>query len=147
MLPIVCLAAIILFVNAIILDGEWRGRKFSEPLMPTTLHDLSLPAALMIPAFVIIAIANIVMFLRSIPTVYIDLLRGKKARIEFKPEPYTIPESGKYFIATGIAILPYLEVCYEEYVGLDYDCNCYFEITPSANIPLGFTTILESSNS
>jgi hypothetical protein len=143
-LPFICLGAVLAFINMPILKGRLEGDHINDFVVPTQWDDLIF-LFLLTPIFLIMLIANIVMLVRSIGPVYLDLIRNKKLLIAFRPKPYVMSEFNKYYVETGISLLPFLEVGYTQYMALDYTSDCYLEISPSSKIVFGFKTVVENN--
>ncbi len=130
-LPFLCLLGIGLALNAPILYGNVYYGLHERYVIPYNLDELKLLTAgfffLWSIVFFLIALVNIILFLKEIPAVYYDMLRGVKKRISFSPEPYTILDH--YYLKTGIPGLPYVEVSYEDYYSAGGQ-TCYLDILP-----------------
>ena len=143
MLPMVIAIPMLAILNLVILanlDEAKEAEDAKDINIPEGIENFSL-LWYAIPIFIVLLIVNAVMFVISIPPLYIDIWRGKKKQLFFQPQPYTIAATGKYYIATGLPALRFIEVTGEQYMNMDYNRPCYLEVTPLTNIPLGFKTI------
>jgi len=139
-LPMAVVLPMLLVANLVILANLDEAENIKDVNIPPGIEHFSL-LLFAIPIFAILVLVNVVMFIRSIPPVYIDIRRGMKKQLVFIPQPYTIPQSGHYYINTGLPALRFMEVTHEQYTSIDYTRPCYLEVAPLSNIPLGFKTI------
>lgn len=142
LLPMVVAIAMLFIANLIIianLDAEKDMKGINVP--PGIEHFSLLWYA--VPIFLLLVGVNVIMFIRSIPPLYIDIWNGKKRQLMFSPTPYKLEGTGSYYINTGLPAMRFIEVSYEQYINMDYTKRCFLEVTPLTNIPLGFKTIDE----
>jgi hypothetical protein len=105
-----------------------------------------LPIILVIPPLLVVTMANLVLFLKTIPSIYTDKWKGKKERILFIPEPYTIDEAvqteamQKFYIKTNVHEFPFFEVDFNSYMACTMIDYLILELTPITRILLGIRT-------
>lgn len=117
----------------------------AEVLSHKPVSDIQFPDDLLFliilsPLLLLLLAINFVWFLRRVFAVYYDIWKGKKRLIEFRPAPYTISGTNKYFINTDLPYLRFIPVSYEQYMAADYSKDCYLEITPVSKVILGIKT-------
>jgi hypothetical protein len=93
--------------------------------------------ALWSPILLIILLVNLILFIGGIPTLYIDIWRNRKKAIPFNPQRYSILESNKYYMQTGLPQILFIEISEEQYYAITGNELFYYEITPIAKVPLG----------
>lgn len=144
-LPFACGIAIYLLLNAPIVYGIIVGKTtFDQLVVPRSLDELVLGlelfAFLLFPAYLIICLANLIMFLQTIPSIYYDFFRGRKQVILFKPEPYYMAEFDRYYFKTGVPKYPFFEVDFGTFVSINPDIDLMLELTPVTQIVINVKT-------
>jgi hypothetical protein len=149
LLPIICGVGVSLFLNIIYLRARipdrWSPGVIIDLIYPKSLEDIETFGFFLFPAFFIISIANIWMFIITIPPIYIDLLKRRKKVIYFKPEQYMIAESSKYYIKTNVAEFPFFEVDFNTYCDVENTDSLILEMLPVTKVLLAIKTKDETS--
>jgi hypothetical protein len=139
-LPMTVAIAMLFIANLIIIANLEAEKDIKGINIPEGIEHFSL-LWYTIPIFFLLLGVNLIMFIRSIPPLYIDIWNGKKRQLLFTPQPYTLEGSGNYYINTGLPAMRFIEVSYEQYMKIDYKKLCFLEVAPFTNIPLGFKTV------
>jgi hypothetical protein len=139
-LPMAIILPMLFIMNLVILANIEDAETNKRIVVPEGVEHFSL-LWLAVPVFMLLVAINFIMYLRSIPPVYVDLKRGVKRQLLFMPKPYTLPHTNAYYVNTGLPAMRFIEVSYEQYMSLDYTTPCYLEQAPLTAIPLGIKTV------
>ncbi len=145
LLPMVIAIAMLFAANLIIIANLDAEKDIKGINIPPGIENFSL-LWYAIPIFLLLLGVNLIMFIRSIPPLYLDIWKGKKRQLVFTPSPYTLEGSGNYYINTGLPAMRFIEVTYEQYKNMDYTSPCFLEVAPLTNIPLGFKSMDSTKN-
>lgn len=144
LLPVVCVIGVSIFLNIIYLRARMPGKYGSgiyiDLIIPKSLNDLKLFGGLLIPGFILVSIANVWLFIITIPPAYIDLLKRRKQVTEFKPEQHMVVETNQYYLKTNVAAHPFFEVDFNTYCNIESTSSLIIETLPLTKIMLNIRT-------
>lgn len=85
-------------------------------------------------------LANMWLFFITVPSIYFDLLRGRKKQIRFVPQQYMVPGTDKYYIKTDVPAMRFLEVNFDAFCAVENTPYLVLEMTPITQILVNIKT-------
>jgi hypothetical protein len=118
-------------IPAIFVGLSWAGR---YSLSDGVAGFMGALIFLSYPVLFIAIAANIILLLTGFRALYADRKSGKKLRIPFHPEPYCIPDVGRYYVKTNISQHPHFPISREAYSWMNSSQVLYLEMAPRSKV-------------